>query len=310
MRARGAVCVVVVALARVAAAEPSDAERLFDEGRALIAAGKPVEACAKFEQSLAKDPRQVGVLMNLGLCNERAGKIATALQLYREAFDRASEANLGGVRAKAAAEIERLTPEVPVLTLVPAGAPVPGEKLVIDDLVIAGGRTEVPLDPGRHAVVVTAPGRLPFETTVVIARAERKPLRMPVLEVPRQPVIVAGPSVRRPAGRLMVIGGGAAVLAAGGFALYAKHDYDGLFSGGAPHCGGFPRVSGEATCDGVGQSRSERDRKLGTGALITGALGLAVALTGVALWATAPAEMQIAPVVTTTGAGVVLQGAF
>ena len=301
----------VAALARVAAADdPSDAERLYREGRALIDAGKPVEACAKFEQSLAKDPRQVGVIMNLALCNERAGKVATALRLYREALDRATEAGLAGVRARASAEIERLTPEVPQLTLVATGAPLPGEKVVIDDAVIAGDRSRLALDPGRHAVVVTAPGHLPFETTITLVRAGREELRIPALEIPRRSVIVSGPSARRPVGKITAVGGAAIVVVAGGLAVYARRDYDALFGGSAPHCGSHPAVGGEPTCDDVGQARSERDHKIGTAALITGAVGLAAALTGVALWLSAPADTRLSPMVTSRVAGVALHGRF
>jgi tetratricopeptide (TPR) repeat protein len=310
LRSSFLLCVVLTALAPIAAAgDPPDAERLYNEGRALMDAGKPVEACEKFEQSLAKDPRQVGVIMNLALCNERAGKVATALRLYREALDRATEANLAGVRARASAEIDRLAPEVPVLTLA-IDAPLPGEKLVIDDAVIPSSRTTVSLDPGRHAVVATAPGRLPFETTVTLVRAGREALRIPRLELPRQTVVVAGASSRRPIGKILTAGGAATVLVAGGLALYARHDYDALFAGTTPHCGSFPRVDGQPTCDAAGQSRSERDHKLGTAGLITGAVGLAAALTGVTLWVTAPADTQLSPIVTATGAGVILRGAF
>ncbi len=59
------------------AQEPTEADRLFQEGRDLLAAGKPDEACAKFELSIKKDPRAVGTLLNLALCNERLGKLAT-----------------------------------------------------------------------------------------------------------------------------------------------------------------------------------------------------------------------------------------
>jgi hypothetical protein len=181
------------------------------------------------------------------------GKVATALQLYREAFDRAS---------------------------------------------------------GRHSVVVTAPGRLPFETTVTLVRAGREQLRIPALEVPRRAVIFAGASARRPIGKITTAGGAMIVVVAGGLAVYARRDYDALFAGSAPHCGSSPPVGGEATCDVVGQSRSERDHRIGTAALITGAVGLAAALTGVALWVSAPADTQLSPTVTGTAAGIMLRGTF
>ena len=307
---------VAIALAiatRVASADGSDAERLYNEGRALIDAGKPVEACAKFEQSLAKDPRQVGVLMNLGLCNERIGKIATALALYREAFDRATEANLAGVRAKASAEIARLTPDVPVVTIKHAIASLAGEKLVVDDKVIPNDTQDLPLDPGRHAVVVTAPGHLPFETTVTVRLGARDKLVVPALETPKpgETVIVNNePSARRPIGKIMTVAGAAVALVGVGLAYYAKRDYDGLFGGSSAHCGVFPNVNGEPTCDDVGQSRVDHDRRVANAGLITAAAGVALALTGAALWITAPGDTQLAPTATATSVGVSLTGAF
>jgi predicted Zn-dependent protease len=66
--------VIVLVAGRAAAQTPSEAETLFREGLALLEAGKPAEACERFERSILKDPRAIGVLMNLGRCNERAGR--------------------------------------------------------------------------------------------------------------------------------------------------------------------------------------------------------------------------------------------
>ena len=39
----------------------------FDEGRALMDAHEPAQACAKFEQSIRLDPDAAGTMLNLGL---------------------------------------------------------------------------------------------------------------------------------------------------------------------------------------------------------------------------------------------------
>jgi hypothetical protein len=311
---------VLLLVATAARAQPkSDAERLFEEGRALIEAGNPDEACAKFEQSLAKDPRQVGVLMNLGLCNERRGKIGTALRLYQEAFDRASEARLSGVRDAAKDQIAQLAPKVPVLVI--TRAPLPGEKLVIDDRVIPSTTTELALDPGLHAVVLTAPGHLPFETHVELVVGEREALVLPALRVP-EPGIVAAPassrSSRRTAGKVTTLVGAGIGVAAGALAIYAKLDYDALFDdpdGDGPKlasCGAQPPIEGKPACDDDGQSRSERDRSLMTGAAVIGVVGIATAATGLVLWLTAPTESQtrITPTASTDGVGFAVTGRF
>jgi len=93
-------------------------------------------------------------------------------------------------------------------------------------------------------------------------------------------------------------------------ALYAKHDYNTLFDGSVPHCGMYPEVGGVPTCDEAGQVRAAHDRQLANGALITGGVGLAIALTGAALWFSAPTEAQLAPTLTTTSVGMMLTRAF
>src|SRR5687768_12791848 len=103
------IVVVTMLVAPVYAQEPPAeppidkpaAVKLFEEGRAELQAGRPDAACKKFEQSIRKDPRAVGTLLNLALCNERQGKIASALALFVEAYDRATEAGEAEQRAAA-----------------------------------------------------------------------------------------------------------------------------------------------------------------------------------------------------------------
>ena len=78
-----ALCVARTVHAEPTANDKTEADHLFDEGRALLAKGNADAACTKFEQSIAKDPRAVGTLLNLALCNERRGKVATALRLFQ-----------------------------------------------------------------------------------------------------------------------------------------------------------------------------------------------------------------------------------
>lgn len=65
-----------LAVAPVAAAQgKSPADVLFDEGTALMNAGKYAEACPKLEQSLKLDPG-IGGMLWLADCYERAGRTA------------------------------------------------------------------------------------------------------------------------------------------------------------------------------------------------------------------------------------------
>ena len=312
-------CIIVFAFT-TASAQPAptlEADRLFQEGLALFDKGQFDDACKKFEQSIAKDPRALGTLMNLGRCNERRGKVATAQKLYQEAFDRASESNATVARDKAQERIAALAAQVPVVTLERAGPPLEGEKLVIDDQVISSDKQELLLDPGAHTLVLTAPGRLPYQTTINATIKSRIKVELPVLAVPAQRTVVTRvrSSQRRLIGKIATFGGGGLVLVGGGLMVYGRRDYDKQFEdpdGPGTRIAPCAKVGNNSLCNATGQSRTERDRNLVTAGTVFGVVGLAAAATGLALWLTAPAEERttIVPTGTATGVGLAVVGTF
>src|SRR5690242_11600284 len=82
----GALLVVASALASVTASagDESVAERVFNEGRALMVAGRFAEACPKLEESQRLEPKG-GTQLNVAACHERLGKIATAWVEFHDA---------------------------------------------------------------------------------------------------------------------------------------------------------------------------------------------------------------------------------
>src|SRR4051812_42610356 len=70
------------------AGDAATAEALFRQGRTLMEAGNYVAACPKLEESYAQDPA-TGTLLALGICQERAGRTASAWATYSEAAGRA-----------------------------------------------------------------------------------------------------------------------------------------------------------------------------------------------------------------------------
>lgn len=296
------------------AVDKPEALRLFEEGRAALEAGNADEACKKFEQSLKKDPRAVGTLLNLGLCNERQGKVASALALFIEAYDRANEQESVEQRKAAEEHITTLRPQVPFLVLDRAGQPMTGEKLVIDDKVIALDEKEVPVDPGGHLVTLTAPGRLPYETQVSAKAGERVKLKLPALQIPKPGVL--RDSWRRSYGRVLTFGGAGLLVLGGVGVWFAKHRYDAQFEdpdGGGPlqaHCGGRPTVGGLETCDQVGKGKIDSARTIGVVSVVMGGIGLVSLATGAYLWWSAPEQVVVTPVVTSDGAGAMLSGRF
>ena len=166
---------------RVHAASPA-AEALFEEGRRLLEAGRTDEACLKLAESLAQEMSS-GTLLNLALCHETQGLVATAWAEYRAAARLARNQGRSD-RAETADERARLLePKLPRLTLTAERA-VPGLNATIDDDVIGEGALglAVPIDPGEHRVTVSAPGHASWTTTVSIGAAEQRSLHIPALE--------------------------------------------------------------------------------------------------------------------------------
>src|SRR5262245_6044422 len=76
---------------RAQSSDSAAAQALFDEAKALMAAGKAQEACPKFEESQRLDPGS-GTLTNLAKCYEDTGRIAAAWSMYLEAASAARAA--------------------------------------------------------------------------------------------------------------------------------------------------------------------------------------------------------------------------
>ena len=106
------------------AAIAGPADDAFKQGRALAKAGKHAEACAAFETSQRLDP-SFGTQFNIAQCDEKIGKLATALGLYRalaehdtNADRRAAAADLGAKLAPRVPRVQvQVTPTPPDLTV-------------------------------------------------------------------------------------------------------------------------------------------------------------------------------------------------
>lgn len=136
----------------------------FDQGRALMKAGKFKEACDAFEKSQKLDPAN-GTLFNLAGCHEKIGKLATAWVAYRDLAQRDTNAKRKAEAAKHAKDLDK---RIPKLLLTAANAPA-GLTVTLDGadaLPLVG--IENPVDLRDYKVVATAPGFAPFETVVSV----------------------------------------------------------------------------------------------------------------------------------------------
>jgi hypothetical protein len=162
-------CVTATARADDAADREARARELFVEGRDQVQRGDIVAGCQKLRESHALSPDAVGPLLNVGDCDERAGRLATALSRFRRAAALAPEGDHR--RAFAERRVASVEPRVPRLVLemapgMPAGTRVTQDGKAVD--VAALPKTRM-LDPGIYRFQVTAPGRTPRAMTVALA---------------------------------------------------------------------------------------------------------------------------------------------
>jgi serine/threonine-protein kinase len=289
------------------ASDVAAAQALFDEGRQLVKAGRFAEACPKFEESDRLDAGP-GTEFNLADCYERAGRTASAWAEFSLVAD--SLRALGQrdrerfARERAGALEPKLTK---LLVNVPAPARVAGLEVKRDGEVLREAQwgSGVPVDPGRHTVGASAPGKLPSEQTMdvvgegktvvvdvpVLADPPVAPVAAPVIATAPAPVESARPSaIERkdpsPSGLaapriVALVAGGVGIvgLGLGGYfgsqAISNHNDY-------APLCPG-----GRCTTEAAVQAHDSAatDATLSTVAFAAGAAALAG---GIVLWFLAP----------------------
>jgi serine/threonine-protein kinase len=341
MRASAFTCALLASLtlARGVSAQGSDqkaaAEHLFEEGRAKLLEKSYDEACPKLAESQRLDP-SIGTALYLAACYEKVGKSASAWAMFREAGELSAREGDAKRGALARARAEALEPTLSRLAIVvPPPARVPGLAVARDGAEVGAvlWGSAVPVDPGEHRVVASAPGKRPFETTVDV-RGPRVDVTVPVLDdalavdpgpaAPAPaPTVVAEPEGRGNGQRAIGIAlGGAGVvglLAGVVFAVRTSALVDdararGCDTGKSPvQCP--DDANGREGFAAMSDARTTW-RPLQVGALLVGA-GLLVA--GGVVFFTAPSSQSpsqspravtLSPVVGAGGAGLVVGGAL
>lgn len=185
---------LVPAIARADDAPPKTdvplADKLFREGKQLLADGKVDEACPKFEESQRLDPSG-GTLMNLARCHRMQSKWATAYAEYGDAYSAAKREQREDRVTEAKAQLDELEPLVMHLTLVVPTevAALPGFTVTRNgvSLSAASWGTVQPVDPGVITVEASATGYTPFRTEVVVAQPGAS-IEVPIPMLARAPV--------------------------------------------------------------------------------------------------------------------------
>jgi hypothetical protein len=264
-----------------AASQPRDraaADALFQAARAEFDSGDFASACEKFAESNRLDPAP-GTLLNLSLCLEKIGKVASAWEGFRQVAERLRDERVDFAKDRSTALESRL----PWLTLrLPENAP-EGTRVFRDGIELRQASLGVPLpvDPGPHILVTQAPGHLKSTATVRLDEGQREEVVVaigPLAPTPPTPVntasspknVVDEPPKRDRtfawiAGGISAVGIGTS-LATGALALSSKNTVK-------DRC--VDRI-----CDEEGLQAAQSGRTYATISTVAGAVGLLGLATG------------------------------
>lgn len=170
---------------RAAAAPLTDrqvAQSLFDQARELMAKNGYAKACPMLAESQRLDPGG-GTLLNLALCYEGEGKLATAQLELTDALSQAVKDGRSDREAIAREHLAALAPRVPKLTLVAPVQPIRVLVIELDGIIISSAATGVslPVDPGSHDVRISAQGYVPWSSPLKLREGESRRVQLPDL---------------------------------------------------------------------------------------------------------------------------------
>ncbi len=285
----------------------SQAQLRFNEGLALLRAGKFAEACPKLEESVQLEPA-AGSKFRLGECYEGLGRLAAAYRVFREVE--------GDTRVEARTDREaqvraKLTELEPRLAWLIVRAPEQvrlldgfaleqdGQPLSAEDL----RAVRIPTDPGEHVFVASATDHVSARMVLVTSANAPTELQIPLLvrALTQPPIAQPSLSPQLPppplpentpldtglsAGRVTAIvlfGLGAAGVGLGAtFAIVAKVQWDDAQAGCV--AGAFNRCSTQAI--EVGE-QANGSAVAATALIIAGAASLAG---GLGFWLAFPGD--------------------
>ena len=311
------------------------AQQLFNQARKLMKQKKYEQACDKFEASENLDPAP-GTTVNLAVCYEKIGRLATAWSRFRKAADldkRAGNRKRAKFSLKQAAKLEKRLPSL-IINVADKDLPefeVMRNGEVVDDNLYG---VSVYVDPGDHSIIARADGYKQYSQDFTAEEGKGVEIDIPELEpLPvekkkkKKPDPVdtdetglnltggdgrtdkgGGGSGRRTTGLIMTAVGVAALGAGVGVGFTAKSKWDSAFDDGL--CNPDTLV-----CNAEGQTRTDTARQRALISNIAAGVGGAVAITGVIIWLTAPSKrsasaVSVQPVIQTEQLGMAISGRF
>jgi hypothetical protein len=290
-----------------------------------------IGACVKLERVVRLRPDGLGAKLKLAECYERAGRLASAWSTYVLVEPLADRANQAERKKTAHEHVEALKPKLAMLTIVvPDGVrALPGIEVTCDDKVVEASQwgAPLPVDKGRHVIVVTATGMERGERVEVIeadgatsAVTLEQPAKVkppPEAPVPRKSVapavvlgVLAAAGIGSGIGFMVLSGTRKSEALALGSALAAKH------GGCVPQWASFDATLCSSIQDKLKADDTFHD--IAVGALSAG--GAAAAGTVLyLLWPSpraktsdqsAARDLRLTPIFGPTGNGLLVSGSF
>ncbi len=330
---------VVAALGRPVRAEPSErqietARALFKEATVLRERGRFGEAAEKLKEAV-EIKETPGLYFHLAHCYDEMGRLVEAARAY----DRADELIRQGVKAPVVAKLliptrASLRERTPTISLQISVAE-RDVRATLDggDVPANALRAALPLDPGTHRLVVTAPGRVPFTTDILLSEGDARIVQVvlaPVAPSPSPPPPAKGSVERRPPDsasksddgpdlRDAVLIGASAVTVGGLIVgtFFAVRNADAgrreaadvsAIGDSASACLGAPT----SACEDLPAALTEQvnDRRFAIAGFVGAGIGAASLLTTALVWPAAPSSNGLKAEVGPLPGGLLVRGAF
>jgi len=156
------------------------AKQLYDEGQTAMKSKDYATACKKFQESY-RISGIAGSLLNWADCEESAGHVGTAFNLWNEGA--ALVVRDPDRKAFVDQRIQAISPRVPRLHIVVGAPDVKQVHATLDGANVDASKP-IPADPGAHKIVVSAPGFVDETASVTVEFGEQKDV--PVFATPHR----------------------------------------------------------------------------------------------------------------------------
>lgn len=269
--------------------ELDEARKQFQEGMALSAANNCSAALTKF-RAVANVKMTANVAFNIAECEERLGKLVSALGNYRLAASQAQgDPKSKDVASRVADRIDALEVRIPRLTIKRGkGADIASIELDGSELGASQLSAATPVDPGSHTVVAKIGDKVYAQDKVILVEKESRTFEVkinapvakiekPIVDEPKVDPVVPPPPAKSKVPAIVAISvGGVGVILGATFMVLRG----GALSDLDVKCGG------DTSCPPSAQPTADKGRLftgLAEGSFILGAAGL---VTGIVMLAT------------------------